>query len=180
MVWKMNLLTYLALISITLKGFDSKRAGKTLYFSSYTVEFDKTYIQDHRLKLQNTSVDVILNIARDFTQDPWIVTEIFVRERRKPAFRKLINYDVNVCHLLGKGDMNLITVWVQNFLKMGNLPRSCPIRKGNYSWYKIRPEKVNIPDVLPSAEYKVLIGTYFRNGKLRHSIDNLTFMGLLK
>uniref|UniRef100_A0A1I8ND41 Uncharacterized protein n=1 Tax=Musca domestica TaxID=7370 RepID=A0A1I8ND41_MUSDO len=160
--------------SMVFEGLAAKR--KTLYFYSYKVEFDSTYIEEHRLNLRNTSVDVILNVAQDYPFDPWIVTALFVKERKSANFRKLINYDVNVCNILGKEDANLITVWVQNFLKFGSLPKSCPIRKGNYSWYKLRPEKVNIPDVFPSAEYKIQVDTYFRNGKRRQSIDNLTII----
>ncbi|XP_061394692.1 uncharacterized protein LOC133330245 [Musca vetustissima] len=108
------------------------------------------------------------------------MTAFSVKDRKTDNFRKLIHYDVNVCSILGRADNNLITVWIQNFLKFGNLPKSCPIKKGNYSWYKLRPEKVSIPDVFPSAEYKMQIDTYFRKGKERQSVDNLTVVGILK
>ncbi|XP_061392315.1 proteoglycan 4-like [Musca vetustissima] len=43
--------------------------------------------------------------------------------------RQLLEYDINLCQLLGRGQGKFLTAWVHNFLKYGNLPKSCPIEK---------------------------------------------------
>lgn len=101
-----------------------------MYFLRNEVSFDPVYIQAHNFNIgpARTSLNVVLNIARNFSYDPWVEIILNSKNRNRPLFK----YDMNVCNILGKEGTqfnNFVLGWINNFLKYGNLPKSCPILK---------------------------------------------------
>ncbi|XP_075162659.1 uncharacterized protein LOC142235293 [Haematobia irritans] len=159
----------------------AKKPGKKFYFISTHVEFNPIYITEHKLDIvTNNTLDVILNLPEDYQYDPWSNIVMASKKRKLEEYRVLLQYDVNICTILGKGSAAYISLWIQNFLKYGNLPKTCPILKGNYSWHDLKVDKLSVPDFLPTSLYRATIDTYFRIGRKRESVANLTIFMELK
>lgn len=82
--------------------------------------------------MKGTKLDVILNIAENFLHDPWVLISIASRNGKTEDYRTLLAYDVNVCNVLGRDGGTFVSSWINNFMKYGNLPKSCPIMKVSY------------------------------------------------
>lgn len=105
-------------------------AAKTMYALSVAVTFNKNYLKEYKVYINpgNASLDIDLEIPQTFTQDVWLNLILNLKSVGGKKSRKLFQYDTNACKLLGKGNNGFMTAWVTNFLKYGNLPKSCPFR----------------------------------------------------
>uniref|UniRef100_A0A1I8P853 Uncharacterized protein n=1 Tax=Stomoxys calcitrans TaxID=35570 RepID=A0A1I8P853_STOCA len=130
MALKAKIYIFALVASILVVISETKKPGKVMYFTSTKVEFNRIYISEHSLDIVgNTTLDIILNLAQNYKYDPWSKTVIAMKNRKTNEYRTLLDYDVNICSLLGKGSATYISMWIQNFLKYGNLPKTCPIMK---------------------------------------------------
>ncbi|XP_065362132.1 uncharacterized protein LOC135955703 [Calliphora vicina] len=175
---KFALLIILALILISCKGAKQK-GPRLVYFLKNELSYNPSYIQDHFIVVASNriTVNITLNLAVDFPADPWAEIMLGVKNRKDNTYRNLFQYDINVCNILGKSSSqlnNFVFSWINNVWKYGDLPRNCPIRKANYSFINLKPEKLNIPNFIPLGRYRAVINTYFRDGFSKDSIANCT------
>lgn len=101
--------------------------GQQILFTSADVKSNSTFFQEFAMVAQNGSLDIFMNITQDFPQDPWISMAILMKIPNKTEHRKLLQYNVNMCKILSKNERSLISIWLQNIFKLGDIPKKCPI-----------------------------------------------------
>ncbi|XP_023305386.2 uncharacterized protein LOC111687192 isoform X2 [Lucilia cuprina] len=187
-MWSRQKITILLIITTVLIRSNNgakQKSPKVVYYISTKVDFNPEYLQDHYFTIaaDRQTADIVLNIAKTFVYDPWAGITITFQNLKTKLSRVLFQYDINVCAILGKQGSQLnsfVSGWINNFWKYGDLPRSCPIKKGNYTWNNLRAEKLNIPNFISNGHYLININTYFRYGGSIDSIANLTIVVELK
>ncbi|XP_065362134.1 uncharacterized protein LOC135955704 [Calliphora vicina] len=185
-MWLRQEILIILIITITITCCNgAKKAPKVVYYISSKVDFNPQYLQDHHLTIASNrqTANIVLNVAKNFVNDPWAGIVVTFQNLKTNANRVLFRYDINVCSILGKQGSqinNFVSGWVNNFLKFGDLPRSCPVKKGNYSWNNLRADKLSIPNFITNGHYLINIDTYFRYGGSKDSIANLTVLVELK
>uniref|UniRef100_A0A1I8MF66 MD-2-related lipid-recognition domain-containing protein n=1 Tax=Musca domestica TaxID=7370 RepID=A0A1I8MF66_MUSDO len=150
--------------------------GQQILFTSADVKSNSTFFQEFAMVAQNGSLDIFMNITQDFPQDPWISMAILMKIPNKTEHRKLLQYNVNMCKILSKNERSLISIWLQNIFKLGDIPKKCPIIEGYYTWCGLRPEMLNIPPFFARGEYCVKMELYFRQRKPKISLANMTII----
>lgn len=76
----------------------------------------------------NRTADLIVDLNQDLTSNPYV--EIILKKFKGGSYRTIFQYEMNICHIFGRqSSINLVSAWINNFLKNGNLPKSCPIKR---------------------------------------------------
>ncbi|XP_046807376.1 uncharacterized protein LOC124420001 [Lucilia cuprina] len=177
---KYSILIFLILTAELCNGSKQQKGPRLVYFVKSDLTFNPRYLQDHFIIIapDRLTVNITLNFAVDFINDPWAEIMLGVKNRKDNNYRNLFKYDINVCTVLGKSGVNQLNKfalgWINNVWKYGNLPKSCPLKKDNYSFINLRPEKINIPNFIPLGRYRAVVYTYFREGVSKDYIANCT------
>ncbi|KAH8258719.1 hypothetical protein KR038_004758 [Drosophila bunnanda] len=143
-----------------------------LLFRKITTECNSKYISLYEVGISEDryTINFTLHIARDISSDVWLRASIAQRVS-KNSYRDIFTYDVNLCQVMGRGKgKSLINYWLDNILRQSNMPRSCPLKEGNYYMSNIRSEKETIPRFIRSGSFRIDSNIYVRDW---HN-DNLT------
>nr|XP_016926903.1 uncharacterized protein LOC108007691 [Drosophila suzukii] len=142
------------------------RKTVTGYNSKYVSLYEAAISEDR------TTINFTLNLARNITADIWLRATMGQRvSKGEDSYRDVFTYNVNLCKVMGRGKGNsLINFWLNNIMRQSNMPRSCPLKEGNYYMCNIRSEKETIPRFIRSGSFRIDSNVYVRdwNG------DNLT------
>lgn len=105
--------------------------SKTPRYISSSIWYNKEYIKRYRLQINpdNTSMDMILEIPKTYVLDPWLDLYLNLKNPGTNKSRRLLQYNINLCQIFGKGQGRLLTAWLNNFYKYGNLPKTCPMEE---------------------------------------------------
>ncbi|XP_075162664.1 uncharacterized protein LOC142235298 [Haematobia irritans] len=152
--------------------------SKDLYILESKTSFNPNYMTNYYLSINpdHLSVNITFDIAKTFEQDPWMELEIKMRRGKGRVLQRLLKYDVNLCKVLTKGQSKILDSWVENFFTAGTLPRSCPFKKGIYSWPKMRLDTSNIPQFVVIAKHETSINLYFKSKPRNQDILNTTLV----
>ncbi|KNC24253.1 hypothetical protein FF38_13699 [Lucilia cuprina] len=118
-----------------------QKGPRLVYFVKSDLTFNPRYLQDHFIIIapDRLTVNITLNFAVDFINDPWAEIMLGVKNRKDNNYRNLFKYDINVCTVLGKSGVNQLNKfalgWINNVWKYGNLPKSCPLKKKTRTLY---------------------------------------------
>ncbi|XP_075162665.1 uncharacterized protein LOC142235299 [Haematobia irritans] len=154
--------------------------GKSLHFLSTKVSYNPKYLADNRFDIsQDGKLDLIITVAQDYKRDQWSMVDIALKHRNAKSYRTLLKYDLNLCKVFATTDNKIISDLSDTFLQQGNMPRKCPITKGNYSWH-LDANSFKIPQFFPPSQYRILMNSYFRLGSTKDSIGNLTLFLAIK
>ncbi|XP_017042212.1 uncharacterized protein LOC108088771 [Drosophila ficusphila] len=112
-----------------------------------------------------TAVNFTLNFRRNITADVWLRAIIGQRVAKTgDSFRDVFTYNVNLCHVMGRVKGNgLINYWLNNILRESNMPRNCPIKRGNYHLRNVRSEMEGVPRFIRSGSIRVASAVYVRD-----------------
>ncbi|KAH8236131.1 hypothetical protein KR032_008430 [Drosophila birchii] len=141
-----------------------------LVFRKITAEYNRKYISLYEVGISEDhyTINFTLHFARDITADVWLRATIAQRVS-KDSYRDIFTYNVNLCQVMGRGK-SLINYWLDNILRQSNMPRSCPLKMGNYYMSNIRSDKETIPRFIRSGSFRIDSNVYVRDW---HN-DNLT------
>ncbi|EDW70274.2 uncharacterized protein [Drosophila virilis] len=140
-------------------------AFNSLHFRKVFTNFGRKYASNYaaRISPDHMAINMTLDIIRPLTVDLWLKVSIAQRET-KSSYRTIFAYNMNLCNLLGKGKgMNVFHSWVQNIYRYTNMPRSCPIKEGNYYWKNLRPDKDSIPAFIMTGYFRIDSLFYLRD-----------------
>ncbi|XP_075162658.1 uncharacterized protein LOC142235292 [Haematobia irritans] len=147
-----------------LSAYPQETSSKMFYVQSATISHNPAYVDDYWLNINsgNTSVDLGFILSKTLQYDPWLTLDIKLKRGKQNKFLSLLKYNVNVCQILNKATGKFFAKWVDDFWKYGNLPRSCPIRKGNYSWHNMKIDSSHVPNIFPIGQIQIDINLYIK------------------
>ncbi|KAH8286394.1 hypothetical protein KR054_008416 [Drosophila jambulina] len=165
-------LLFALMVCSALRLLESHKSLNYLLFRKITTGFNSKYISLYEVGISEDhyTINFTLNFARDITADVWLRATIAQRES-KESYRDIFTYNVNLCQIMGRGrGSSLINYWLDNILRQSNMPRSCPLKEGNYYMSNIRSEKETIPRFIRSGSFRIDSNVYVRDWRN----DNLT------
>ncbi|XP_075162657.1 uncharacterized protein LOC142235291 [Haematobia irritans] len=162
-----------------LATYPQETFSKMFYVQSVTISHNPVYVDDYWLKINsgNTSLDLGFLLSKTIPYNPWMKMDIKLRRGKENKFQSILKYDVNICEIFNKATSKLLLKWIDDFWKYGNLPKSCPIHKGNYSWHNMQIDSSNVPNFFPIGVVGVDVKMYIkkRNRKFE-SLANTTYL----
>lgn len=88
------------------------------------------------IKNRNESFDLEIVIIKDVTDIIWNTLSIaMLQNKGKNNYRTIFDYDLNFCDIMARAKSdrkNLLNIWLNNVMKYGTLPKSCPIKSVRY------------------------------------------------
>ncbi|XP_016997643.2 uncharacterized protein [Drosophila takahashii] len=160
------------ILCVVCEFIAEKKSLNFLLFRKIVTGYNSKYISLYEAAISQdfTTINFTLNFARNITADIWLRATIGQRVS-KDSYRDVFTYNVNLCQVMGRGKGNsLINFWLNNILRQSNMPRSCPLKEGNYYMCNIRSEKETIPRFIRSGSFRIDSNVYVRDW---HSV-NLT------
>ncbi|XP_075162660.1 uncharacterized protein LOC142235294 [Haematobia irritans] len=160
-------------------GFLAKLKTKSIVFKSTEIDFNKEYIGNYTIQLSEdgSNFNSELIYIKDILDSYWIKVSVEMKTANAINYRRIFNYDVDFCNMLGSKDMqsmNIMSMWRQNIMKCSSLPKSCPIRKGSYGWRNFKVDKSSIPAFVMNGVYRVKVLHYIKNYPENLSLINIT------
>ncbi|XP_034655644.1 uncharacterized protein LOC117893219 [Drosophila subobscura] len=153
---------------------EGHKSLNSLLFRKIITEYNSKHVSNYEASVSAdySTVNFTLNFVHTITVDVWLRATLAQRvSKKKNSYRNVFTYDVNLCHIMGKGKgQSIINYWLENIMRDSNMPMHCPLKEGNYTMLNIQADKETIPRFIRSGSFSIDSNVYMRQW---HN-DNLT------
>ncbi|XP_075149589.1 uncharacterized protein LOC142223598 [Haematobia irritans] len=165
----------LLLWSMFFTKIESKEFIGKAFFEKTKVYYNAKEVKDHQVRINpdNTSLDISMVLTKSFKEDPWMAAGLHQRVRNTNRFRTLLQFDYNVCSLIGIRETNLLSTFIRKFSDLSTRTLDCPFTKGNYSWPGVSTDSLHVPPLF-KRKYQVNVITYFPRKSTKYILTNVT------
>ncbi|XP_073841512.1 uncharacterized protein [Musca autumnalis] len=176
------------LLFIVLMQFNynlaAKQKSRVLLFEEVSTTCNPEYLNKFELLLseEKHGFDVEILLIKNITEPVWNKLSVEMKLKKENQYKKIFGYETNVCDFIGVSgrsavENNIIMTWVQNALKYSNLPKSCPVLEGSYSWRNFKVEKNSIPPFAVNGLYRVNVTNFLKMPETQ--ITEISFCSLI-
>ncbi|XP_059220928.1 uncharacterized protein LOC131995810 [Stomoxys calcitrans] len=147
--------------------------AKKIKFLSCNSSYDPKYQKYHYFQINDGVIDLKVNLLSTLNYFIGGELSLAMWQNKQKNFRTLLEYDVNVCRAFEKPEGKIIIGLMDFFFRESNMPKKCPIAKGNYTW-RLTPDSLILPPFVMSTKHQLVIKFYQRQKSKKEYISNDT------
>ncbi|XP_075162656.1 uncharacterized protein LOC142235290 [Haematobia irritans] len=160
----MKLISIFYLIILILPHMEGKKKSRSIYILETKQDVNEKYVKRLEINISESrnSANILFELNEDINEI-WASLGISTWIKQLNSFRSMIAYDIELCDTLARiksSNIQMLSTWLTNFLKYGNLSNTCPFEKNLYYFENLKVEKESIPAFAPLGKFRSHVNFY--------------------